>query len=98
MATISSTMRLVEQTTAPIQRTIDSMNRMIKVMEKTNSIAKMPELSAALEEFRHDADVAQNAVNELNQELDRMSRHSSGIDRIRGGFEGMGQADRKSVV
>ena len=92
MATISSTMRLVEQTTAPIQRTIDSMNRMINVMEKTNSIAKMPELSAALEEFRHDADVAQNAVNELNQELDRMSRHSSGIDRIRGGFEGMGQA------
>lgn len=92
MATISSTMRLIDGFTAPIQKSIDAMNRMVDMMESVNRSAQLPDMSQEFGEIRADINLAAHALDNFNEGLGKTDQQTQSLSRVRSGFGGISQA------
>lgn len=90
MATISSTLKLVDRFTSPIQKSIDAIDKMLDAMETANSEAMTMDLSRAFHEARSSINTANRSLQEFNRDLDRMDDDPP--QNLAHGFGGLSKA------
>lgn len=90
MATISSTLKLVDRFTSPIQKSIDAIDKMLDAMETANSEAMTMDLSRAFHEARSSINTANRSLEEFNRDLDRMDDDPP--QNLAHGFGGLSKA------
>lgn len=90
MATISSTLKLVDRFTSPIQKSIDAIDKMLDAMETANSEAMTMDLSRAFHEARSSINTANRSLEEFNRDLDRMDDETP--QNLTHGFGGLSKA------
>lgn len=90
MASISTTLRLIDRFTNPIQRSIDAVDRMIDAMEIANRESMTADLSTAFHEARTSINAANRTLDEFNRDLERMDDDPP--QRLSNGFGGLSRA------
>lgn len=91
MATISSTIKLIEKVTQPVDRTIKVVDKLIDTMERLSS-------SSGAENMEQDFQDARRGIHLAGEELDAFNRElgetgsSSAPEKIKSGFGGISKA------
>lgn len=93
MASISTMFKIMDGFTAPIQKNIGIMTKMIDVMERMNSAGNMPGLENAFNEIRTDISLANHELDVFNQNLQESAQKSAEASaRVSVGFGGISRA------
>lgn len=86
MATISSALRLQDQFSSVIDKSITAMLRMADTMENLNRTADMPNMDSTFGELRQDIGVAQHALDQFNDELIRTDKYANTVQKLGSNF------------
>ena len=93
MATIASTLKILDGFSAPIQKNIGIMNRMVDVMEEMNRAGDMPGLENTFHEIRADISLANHDLDVFNEKMQQSGNEGErATARVSVGFGGIERA------
>jgi len=91
MSTVSSTLRLTDKFTQPIERSIAAIDRMIGAMDMMTANGSAPELGQAFDAARAEIHLASNALDDFRRTLDDTD-NSQAPRNLTSGFGGLSRA------
>lgn len=86
MATISSSLRLQDQFSTVMEKTIGATLRMVDAIENMNNAGGSINLGDDFAEVRQEASLAQHAIDQFNDELSRTDQQAASVQNLGSSF------------